>query len=180
MIIARAPHRADAREGDRIVVQLHEVLLAQWRGLRRLTYDYLDMLEPSQLALKLPFATSQTLGYQFWCMVGAQESYTKKLDHGKWQGFSSSLDQFEEVTPAIVTQQMKKADDALAQLFKTMAPEHKLLNGQYAHEIVFQMIKHESHHHGQLINFMFCFHLPIPSRGKKSGRFHMTSRLPVY
>jgi hypothetical protein len=33
---------------------------------------------------------------------------------------------------------------------------------EYGYEIVLQMIKHEMHHHGQLINFMFCFHLPIP------------------
>jgi hypothetical protein len=144
------------------VIDLHNVLLGQWQDLRHLTYDYLDMLEPAHLDLKLPFATSQTLGYQFWCMVGAQESYTRKLEHGKWQGFSSSLDQFEEVTPAIITQQMKKADEALTHLLQTMTSERKLLNGQYAHEIVFQMIKHESHHHGQLLNFMFCFRLPIP------------------
>jgi hypothetical protein len=144
------------------VVQLHDVLLAQWQDLRRLTYDYLDTLDTAHLSLKLPFPTSQSLGYQFWCMVGAQESYTKKLEHGTWQGFSSSLDQFEVVTPAIVTQQMKKADEALAQLLTTISPDHQLPNGQYAHEIVFRIIKHESHHHGQLINFMYCFHLPIP------------------
>ena len=73
------------------MAELNAILLAQWQGLRRLTYDYLAMLEPAHFALKLPFETSQTLGYQFWCMVGAQESYTKKLQHGSWQGFSVQL-----------------------------------------------------------------------------------------
>ena len=147
------------------MVQLHDVLLAQWQELRRLTYDYLDVLNPESLSLKLPFPTSQSLGYQFWCMLGAQESYTKKLEHGTWQGFSSSLDQFAVVTPAIVTQQMKNADKRLAELLVTISPDHQLPHGQYAqvtHEILFRIIKHESHHHGQLINFLYCFHLPIP------------------
>jgi hypothetical protein len=144
------------------MANLDALLLAQWQALRRLTYDYLGMLEPAHFALKLPFDRSQTLGYQFWCMVGAQESYNKKLQHGKWQGFSSSLDQFEEITAPIVTQQMQKADAVLAELLTEMNADQRLQNSQFAHEVIFQMIKHESHHHGQLINFMFCFHLPIP------------------
>jgi hypothetical protein len=144
------------------VATLNDALLTQWQSLRRLTYDYLDILEPAHFVQKLPFATSQTLGYQFWCMLGAQESYIKKLQHGKWQGFSSSLDQFDEITSSIVTQQMKLADNALVQLLSTVNSDYQLQNGQYGHEVAFQIIKHESHHHGQLINFMFCFHFPIP------------------
>jgi hypothetical protein len=144
------------------MAQLYDILMTQWQDLRRLTYDYLDMLEPAHFTLKLPFATSQTLGYQFWCMLGAQESYTKKLQHGTWQGFSSSLDQADEITASVVTQQMKKADAALFALLSSMSPDHQLQNGQYVHEVVFQIIKHESHHHGQLINFMFCHRLPVP------------------
>jgi len=121
------------------------------------------MLEPAHFALKLPFETSQTLGYQFWCMVGAQESYTKKLQHGSWQGFSSSLGQFKEYTSPIVIGQMQQADEVLVELLSTMSANYRLQNGQYAHEVVFQIIKHESHHQGQLINFMFCFRLPIPT-----------------
>jgi hypothetical protein len=37
-----------------------------------------------------------------------------------------------------------------------------LKNGQPGYEVVQRMIEHEMHHHGQLINFMFCHHLPIP------------------
>lgn len=145
------------------MAELNTILLAQWQGLRRLTYDYLAVLEPAHFARKLPFEKSQTLAYQFWCMVGAQESYTKKLQHGSWQGFSSSLGQFKEYTSPIVIGQMQQADDALAHCLSTMSSEQRLQNGEYAHEVVFQIIKHESHHHGQLINFMFCLQLPIPT-----------------
>ena len=65
-----------------------------------LTYDYLAMLSPEQLDLTLPFPESKSLGYQFWCMTGAQESYLNILKYGEWRGFSSSLDQLETITPA--------------------------------------------------------------------------------
>jgi hypothetical protein len=57
---------------------------------------------------------------------------------------------------------MQKADGTLIELLTSMSLEQRLQNGQYAYEVMFQLIKHESHHHGQLINFMFCYRLPIP------------------
>ena len=43
---------------------LSEIFMTQWQNIRRLTYDYLDMLKPHQLALALPFPESQPIGYQ--------------------------------------------------------------------------------------------------------------------
>ena len=145
-----------------ITSTLTSALLHEWQNIRRLTYDYLDILEPAHLDLRLPFPESQPLGYQFWCMVGAHESYLKKLEHGVWQGFASSLDQFEEVTPAIIKQQMQQADAAMVKVLHQVDLNQRQSNGEPNHTIVFQMIKHEMHHHGQLINFLFCHHLPIP------------------
>lgn len=61
------------------MTNLSQILLHQWQGIRGLTYDYLAQLSSEQLALRLPFEKSQTLGYQFWCMTGAHESYLAKL-----------------------------------------------------------------------------------------------------
>ncbi|MFN8492399.1 MAG: hypothetical protein U0350_32660 [Caldilineaceae bacterium] len=141
---------------------LSTILMAQWREIRKLTYDYLDMLSPAQLALRLPFAESQPIEYQFWCMVGAHESYLRKLEHGAWQGFASSLDQFEQVTPTLIKQQMQQADAKMERLLGQMDLSAPQQNGEAAHAVVFRMIKHEMHHHGQLINLLFCHHLPIP------------------
>lgn len=44
---------------------LSKILSSQWQEIRRLTYDYLDILEPANLSLVLPFPASQALGYQF-------------------------------------------------------------------------------------------------------------------
>lgn len=81
---------------------LTDIYLRQWSGIRQMTYDYLDMLQPSDLARTLPFPESQSLAYQFFCMVGAHESYLKQLKYGKGQGFSSSISGISNLTPDLV------------------------------------------------------------------------------
>jgi hypothetical protein len=120
------------------------------------------VLNASDLAGTLPFPEFQTLGYQFWCMTGAHESYLRKLETGSWQGFASSLDQFEEVTPAIIAQQMRIADDSMQALLTSIDLNEPLSDGQPGYAVVMQMIKHEMHDHGQLINFLYYLGLPIP------------------
>jgi hypothetical protein len=87
----------------------------------------------------------------------------KKLEQGEWKGFSCSLDRFEAVTPSLIKQQMMKADAALQALLQQIDLAAPLKNGQSGADVVMQMIKHEMHHHGQLINYLFCHHMPIPS-----------------
>lgn len=70
---------------------------------------------------------------------GAQESYVNKLRHGSWQGFASSLGPIETMSAALVTQQMRLADEALAEVLGTLPPEQQLAKGQPAHEVVFQI-----------------------------------------
>lgn len=142
---------------------LSQILFQQWQEIRGLSYDYLGQLTPEQLALRLPFETSQTLGYQFWCMLGAHESYLRQLESGAWHGFACSLDGMGEITPAIIARQMRAADAHMAELLAGMVLEPPLVNGQPAYTVVMQMIKHEMHHHGQLINFLYCHRLPIPA-----------------
>ena len=141
---------------------LSEIYMPTWLHTRQMTYDYLDVLDNEQLALTLPFPESQALYYQFWCMVGAHESYLRKLEHGAWQGFARSLNEFEEVTVEIIKTQMQKSDVRMNDVLQGLNLDSKMENGDLAHLTVLQMIKHENHHHGQLINYMYCHHLPIP------------------
>lgn len=141
---------------------LTHILLTQWQEIRRLTYAYLALLEREQLALTLPFPASQSIGYQFWCMVGAHEYYLNQLEQSGEHEFHSSLDDFPEVTPALIQQQLQAGDARLTHWLQSHDPFMQLANGQSAYQLVFQMIKHEMHHHGQLINFLFCHRLPIP------------------
>ncbi len=142
---------------------LATILLDQWRSIRALTYDYLAQLSTDELALRLPFESSQSLGYQFWCMLGAHESYLRKLESGTWQGFSCSLDGVGQITPAIIAEKMQAADARMADFLARTDINQPLTNGQPAYDVVMQMLKHEMHHHGQLINFLYCHHLSIPA-----------------
>ena len=141
---------------------LSRVYLQQWEGIRAMTYDYLAVLTPPDLSLRLPFPESQDLLYQFWCMVGAHESYLKELQAGSWQGFSCSLDAQEDYSLQAIERQMRESDRVMAERLGTMDLEALLANEKHGYEVVQRMIEHEMHHHGQLIVSMFCHHLPIP------------------
>jgi hypothetical protein len=141
---------------------LSDIFFKRWLSIRAMTYDFLDVLKESDLGLKLPFPESQPIGYQFWCMTGAHESYLKELEFGDWQGFSSSMDQLEHPTPTAIKVNMQRSDEKMAELLRTKNLTVKLDSGKYGYELVQLMIEHEMHHQGQLINLMFCHHLPIP------------------
>lgn len=145
------------------MTELSQIYYDQWQNLRNLTYDYLDMLKVDQLNLVLPFPESRPIGHQFWCMLGAQESYLKVLQTGQWQGFACSLDQVDDVSPVVIKNRMKEADQALLQIIEQTDLHGILKNGKRRHEVVQRIIEHEILHHGQLINLMFCHHLPIPT-----------------
>ena len=142
---------------------LSDIFWQQWQGIRQLTYDYLDSLNADQLALTLPFPTARPIGYQFWCMTGAHESYLNELAAGEWQGFTCSLNALAEVTGPVMKAHMQRADERMAQLLQTLNLADRLKNGKYGYQVVQRMVEHEMHHHGQLINLMFCHRLPIPA-----------------
>lgn len=141
---------------------LSRVYLQQWEGIRGMTYDYLAVLSPTDLSLRLPFPESQDLLYQLWCMVGAHESYLRELQAGSWQGFSCSLDALQDYTLEAIARQMRTSDQAMAALLGEMDLEALMTDGRHKYEVVQRMIEHEMHHHGQLIAFLYCHHLPIP------------------
>ncbi len=144
------------------MITLSQMLEKRWLHVRSMTYDFIDVLTPDDLGLKLPFPESRPIGYQLWCMTGASESYLKHLEYGEWQGFASSMDTAEDRSPNGIKAIMRKTDTGLIELLKTVDLEAQLKNDEPGYELVQRMIEHEMHHQGQLINLMFCHHLPIP------------------
>ena len=76
-------------------MEIAEIVSNHWIQLREMTYDLLEVLEVSDLGLKLEFERSQSIGYQFWCMLGAQESWISLIESGEWGGFSCSVKSLE-------------------------------------------------------------------------------------
>lgn len=141
---------------------LSTVYLQQWQGIRGLTYDLLAVLTPADLSQRLPFPESQDLLYQFYCMLGASESYLRELQAGSWQGFKCSLDRLSDYSLEAIARQMREVDRALAAVLATTDLEARLENGKRGYEVVQRMVEHEMHHQGQLIHYIYCHQLPIP------------------
>jgi hypothetical protein len=135
-----------------------------WQELRGRSYDLLDELSHEDLAKKLPFPEAQSLYYQFWCMLGAQESWPPLLTRGVFEEFACSLDSLDDQPPsiAIIKARMAAADQRLIEALETGDLLRRFDNGTTPLSHYLRLVEHEAHHHGQLINLIYAHRLPIP------------------
>jgi hypothetical protein len=105
---------------------MNQILKTKLDQAFQLTHDLAVHLEEESLSLDLPNLPSNRIAGQFWCIVGARESYIKAIETGGWKGFSCSL-----IDP------LEFASLTDAQL-----------------EFTFGLLEHEVQHHGQLIRFV--------------------------
>ena len=144
-------------------------LARHWNMLRGRTYDLLDVLSQADLEKKLPFARSQSMAYQFWCMLGSQESWVAFLQNGALEHWSCSLSGVPsaEFTPALFRQRFEAADERYLSTLATADPLQPYANSQTPLAVHQMLVEHEAHHHGQLINFIYALELPIPASWAK-------------
>ena len=138
---------------------------AHWQDLRGRTYDLMDVLADADLDARLPFAESQNILYQFYCMLGTQESWPPVLLEGRMTGWDCSLQPAPagEVLPVErVRQGMEAADADLRAAFEQVDWLHVFEDGTTPLAGYYRLVEHESHHHGQLINLIYANNLPIP------------------
>ena len=143
---------------------LTEVTRNHWQQLRGMTYDLLDKITQDDWGKKLPFASSQNLQYQFWCMLATQESWMPLLTTGVWGEFSCSLDKLDadQVSVARIRQHMQEADKQLLEVLGSRDLLRAFEDGSMPLMNYMILVEHESHHQGQLINFIYAHDLPIP------------------
>lgn len=147
------------------MLTLTEELTRHWHLLRSRTYDLLDTLTQADLGKTLPFPRSQSIGYQFWCMLGSQESWVAFLRNGALEHWSCSLSGLPpaEITLSLIRERLQAAD---AQYLAALAEADALrpyANGLTPLIVHQMLVEHEAHHHGQLINFIYALDLPIPA-----------------
>ncbi len=132
------------------------VLLERVARTLSLTSQLADGLSAEALMLHNGSVASNTIGAQFWCIVGARESYARAFDVGFWQGFACSL-QSTEVPDAVriaLATSMAKISSCL---------EHAALHVDTAREhILVDLHEHETQHHGQLIRYFYANGLTFP------------------
>jgi uncharacterized damage-inducible protein DinB len=143
---------------------LTDELTRHWSMLRGRTYDLLDVLKPEDLAKKLPFPASQSIGYQLWCMLGSQESWVAFLQNGALEQWSCSLSGTPpaDYTPDLFRQRFQAADERYLSALAVTSLLEPYANGLTPLSVHQMLVEHEAHHHGQLINFIYALDLPIP------------------
>lgn len=115
-------------------------------------------------------AHSNAIGAQFWCVVGARESYGRAFKAGEWQGFACSLTDVE--TPAAVQAALAESKETVLALLTDEPLSEARMN------ILVTLLEHEAQHHGQLIRYFYAnkidfspafakrYALAMPSAGK--------------
>jgi len=123
----------------------------------------MDVLQQEDLPKTLPFPESATLHNQLWCMLGTTESFSRRIAAGSWQGWSSSLDGGpRHDTLSEIRQHLQQSDEMLFEALAKHDLMQPLEDGTTPLQHYLRLVEHESHHHGQLINFIFALNLPIP------------------
>lgn len=119
-----------------------------------LTEDLANALTSNELTYALGDLPSNTIGEQFWCIVGARESYLQAIIHNEWVGFSCSLSDVK--SHSSVTHSLKNSADSLIDQIRAMN-----LNDTQA-DYLLTLLEHEIQHHGQLIRYIYGNTLPFP------------------
>ena len=131
----------------------------QTRALTGLSNDFAASLSDQDLGRSLP-GRSNTIGAQFWCVVGGRESYLKALQAGQWEGFACSLTNEETHTGEVLTDALMTTRESWLQLDLSDLDE-------YQQGMMLRLNEHEAQHQGQLIRFAYNIGLDIPDSWKE-------------
>lgn len=120
-----------------------------------LTLDLAEHLPEEALKLDLGGLPSNTIGQQFWCIVGARESYHKAVMNDKWSGFDCTLE--DTTSKRDVVRCLRESARISLDYFRDL----KMTESQT--EFIFALLEHEVQHHGQLIRYAYGNKLSFPS-----------------
>jgi hypothetical protein len=130
-----------------------EQAFARWEDLAR-------GLPDEAFGARLP-APSNSIGAQFWCVVGARESYARALAVGAWQGFACSLTGADIATGADVLAGLTRSAEA----FRTATLDLAWTEARLG--LLLDLLEHETQHQGQLIRYLYALRLGIPDSWKQ-------------
>jgi len=99
---------------------------------------------------------SNTIGGQFWCLIGARESYTKAVKENGWVGFGCSMTSEESINKQEVIHTLSKT----AQKFEEMLNGVEWTNTR--DDLMLDLLEHETQHQGQLIRYVYGLKYKFP------------------
>jgi len=135
-----------------------EILKARLARAFDLTNALAGDLSSDALRARNGKAKSNSIGSQFWCLVGARESYTRAIKAGVWAGFDCSLgDEGAHDPAALKAALMQSTQSALT----TINSFNALNDAQL--DLLISLNEHEVQHHGQLIRYFYANDLAFPA-----------------
>lgn len=134
---------------------MREKVIEHIQALFRAHQELAESLPSEAFGQKLSIP-SNTIGGQFWCLIGARESYAKAIKENGWAGFSCSMP-FESTTDKdkvleMLSQTAKDFDEVLKEIEWTDDSDDLLLD----------LLEHETQHQGQLIRYVYGLKYKFP------------------
>lgn len=143
----------DDRAAGRIVVR--ETVVASTKALIEGHGELAESLPEEAFAQTLD-TRSNAIGEQFWCVVGARESYVTAIENDGWSGFSCSLKASEVGSKQAIADALRGSaltfDRAVAEVVWTGVRDEMLL----------ALLEHEAQHQGQLIRYVYAHGYSFP------------------
>jgi hypothetical protein len=138
---------------------MREAVLGRLRKFFDSWEDLASTLPETALTSRLP-AASNTIGSQFWCLVGARESYTAAIAAGAWAGFRCSLSGEDISSRDAVLAGMRSS----AAGFAAVLPELDWNTDRDA--LLLALLEHEAQHQGQMIRYVYALGYEFPPSWK--------------
>ncbi|MCC7478052.1 DinB family protein [bacterium] len=153
---------------------MHELIALRLGAMFQRWADLLEALPEGALSQKLP-AASNSIGGQFWCVIGARESYARAIAAGSWQGFDCSLSgdaaQSRDAVRAALRSSAEAALAAAAALATDAAAGAAQPDaagpGGAREGLLLDLLEHEAQHQGQLIRYVYALGYSFPETWKQ-------------
>ena len=99
---------------------------------------------------------SNTLGGQYWCLIGARESYTNAVKENGWAGFGCSMTSEDSSNQQKVIQTLNQTTQKFAETVSGI---------EWTNEregLLIDLLEHETQHQGQFIRYVYGLKYEFP------------------
>lgn len=138
------------------------LILKKLEHVIKMNNEFLDKLEKEKLKLTIPEVSSNTIGSQFHCIIGARNSYFKSIIEDRAFSWEPELGYDKRYDFDVITSLMVHKSKSQIEELKNI---EKFSDNQLA--LIIDLISHEFMHQGQLIRFLYANQINMPKMTKK-------------
>jgi uncharacterized damage-inducible protein DinB len=138
-----------------MTVGMRQQVIDHLAAMGRSHRELVESLSEEDLSKKLA-DRSNTIGAQFWCVVGARESYAKAIESDGWVGFSCSLSGQGTISKELVVEALARSERLLA------ATAEAVEWTDTRDGLLLDLLEHEAQHQGQIIRYMYALGRSFP------------------